>query len=89
MTSKLVIFRAFFFFFFFFIELFLLIFFNISRKKPSKTSEVNFNLYIFHNFPKNLDMAITFNSVTLKNTKTEPKKNIIFLTKQIIFRVGG
>ena len=47
-------------------------FFNISRKKNSKTSEVNqqsvLNLYIFHQFPKNLDRTITFNSVTLKNT---------------------
>ena len=34
-------------------------------------------------------MTITFNSVSLKNTQTEPQKNIIFLTKQIKFRVGG
>ena len=32
-------------------------FFYISRKN-SKTSEVNFNLYIFHHFPKNLDMTL-------------------------------
>ena len=60
---------------------------KMTRKKNSKTSEVNFNLYIFHHFPKNLDRTITFNSVTLKNTKTEPKK-YHFFTKQIIFRVG-
>ena len=35
-----------------------------------------------------MDRAITFNSVTLKNTQTEPQKYIIFSTKQIIFRVG-
>ena len=29
--------------------------------------------YIFHHFPKNLDRTITFNSVTLKNTQTEPQ----------------
>ena len=58
MTSKLVIFRVFFFFFFFFfIELFLL-FFLISSEKNSKTSEVNFNLYIYHHFPKNLDRTL-------------------------------
>ena len=84
MTSELVIFRAF--FFFSFSELF---FFIISRKN-NKTSEVNqqsvFNLYIFHHFSKNLDRTITFNSVTLKNTLTEPLKFIIFFsTKQIIF----
>ena len=53
-------------------------FFNIS----SKTSEVNrqsvLNLYIFRHFPKNLDRTITFNSVTLKKTQTEPQKYIIF-----------
>ena len=83
MTSQLVIFRA------FFPELF---FFNISRKN-SKTSKVKqqsvLNHYIFHHFPKNLDRTITFNSVTLKNTQTEPQKYTIFSTKQIIFRVGG
>ena len=77
-----------------FSELFLIFraFFNISRKN-SKTSEVNqqsvLNLYIFHHFPKNLDRTMSFNIVTLKNTQTEPPKYIIFLTKQIIFRVGG
>ena len=29
-------------------------------------------------FPKNLDRTITFNSVTLKNTLTEPQKYIVF-----------
>ena len=56
-------------------------FFNISRKN-SKTSQVDLqsvlNLYIFPHFPKILDRAITFNSVTLKNTQTEPQKYIIF-----------
>ena len=33
---------------------------------------------MFHNFPKNLDRAITFNSATLKNTQTDPKKKIFF-----------
>ena len=51
-------------------------FFNISRTN-SKTSKLNqqsvSNLYIFHFLPKNLDRTITFNSVTLKNTQTEPK----------------
>ena len=64
-----------------------------SPEKNSKTSEVNqqcvLNLYIPHYFPKYLDRTITFNSVTLKNTQTEPQKYIIFSTKQIIFRVGG
>ena len=88
MTSYLVIFRAFSFFFCF--GAFLI----SPEKNPSKTSAVNqqyvVNLYIFHLFPKNLDKTITFNSVTLKYTQTEPQKyNIIFSTKQIIFRVGG
>ena len=74
MTSQLVIFRA----FFFFIKLFFIIIFLISPEKNSKTSEVNFNLYIFHHFPKNLDRTITFNSVTLKNAQTEPQKKIFF-----------
>ena len=52
--------------------------FNISRKKIVKLiSKVNqksvLNLYIFHLFPKNLDRIIIFNSVTLKNTQTEPQ----------------
>ena len=59
-----------------------------------KTSKVNqqsvLNLYIFHHFPKNLDRTITSNSVTLKNTQTEPQKYVVvFSMKQIIFRVGG
>ena len=37
-----------------------------------------FNLYMFHHFPKNLDRTITFNSVSLKNTQTEPQKYTIF-----------
>ena len=49
----------------------------MSPEKNSKTSEVNqqslLNLNIFHHFPKNLDRTITFNSVTLKNTQTEPQ----------------
>ena len=58
-------------------------FFSIKYlQKNSKTSEVNqqsvLNLYIFHHFPKSLDRTITFNSVTLKNTQTEPQKYIIF-----------
>ena len=81
--NKLVIFRALFFFFFSFSEwFFFVLFFNISRKN-SKTSEVNqksvLYLYIFHNFPKNLDRTmITLNSVTLKSTQTEPQKYTIF-----------
>ena len=50
----------------------------ISQEKNSKTSKVNLNLLIFHNFLKNLVRTITFNSVTLKNTQTEPQKNIFF-----------
>ena len=37
------------------------------------------DLSIFYHFPKNLDRAITFNSVTLKNTQTLHKKYIIFV----------
>ena len=54
-------------------------FFNISRKKHSKTSDVNqqsvLNLCISYHFPKNLDRTITFNSVPLKNTQTEHQKD--------------
>ena len=57
-------------------------FFLISPEKNSKTSNVNqqsvLNLNIYHHFPKNLDRTITFISVTLKNTQTEPQKYIIF-----------
>ena len=57
-------------------------FFSYVQKKNSKTSEVNqqfvFNLYTFHHFPENLDRPITFNSVTLTNTQTEPQKISIF-----------
>ena len=35
-----------------------------------------------------MDRTITSNSVTLKNTQTEPQK-YYFSTKQIIFRVAG
>ena len=38
-----------------------------------------------YHFPKNLDRTTTFNSVSIKNTHTEPQKYIIFPTKQIIF----
>ena len=84
MTSQLVIFRVFFFFFFFF-------FFNISRKnsKTGKANQqyvLNFNYFII--FLKIWTGQSLF-SVTLKNTQTEPQKDIIFSTKQIIFRVGG
>ena len=61
-------------------------FFLISPEKNSKTSKAN-QLSVL-NFPKNLDRIITFYSVTLKNTQTEPH-NFFFSTKQIIFRVGG
>ena len=73
MTSWLVIFRAFFFFFFFFF------FLNISIKN-SKTSKVNTNslYHIFKYFIIFLHRTITFNSVILKNTQTEPQTNIIF-----------
>ena len=53
-------------------------FFLISPEKNSTTSKVNqqsvLNLYIFHHFSRNLNRTITFNSVTLKNTQTEPQK---------------
>ena len=39
------------------------------------------NIQIFYHFPKNLDRTITIYSVTLKNTQTEPQKNIIFFNK--------
>ena len=38
-------------------------------------------LLSFH-FPKNLDRPITFNSFTLKNTKTELQKYNIFFNKK-------
>ena len=71
-------FQIFFFFFFFQLFFFSFFFYTISRKN-SKTSKVNQqsvlnNIYICHHFPKNLDRIITFNSVTLKNTQTEPQK---------------
>ena len=45
---------------------------------------------MFHHFPKIRGMTITFNSVILKNTQTEPQKYIIFSkSKQITFRVRG
>ena len=76
MRSRLVISRAF--------------FLTSPEKTVKLISKVNqqslLNLYIFHHFPKNLDRTITFNSVT---HRTEPQKYIIFLTKQIIFRVRG
>ena len=47
----------------------------------SKTSKLNqqsvLNLKIFHYFPKDLDWTITFNSVILKNTQTEPQNYFI------------
>ena len=68
-------------------------FFLISPQTVKLISKVNqqtvLNYYIFHHFPKNLDRTITFNSVTLKTTQTEPQKCIFFSTKQIIFKVGG
>ena len=75
-SSFFLFFRAFFFFFraFFFFSKYL--------ENNSKTSKVNqqsvLNLYICHHFPKNLDRTITFKSVTLKNTQTEPQKYIYF-----------
>ena len=72
------------FFFRVFLEFFSDLFFDIARKN-SKTSKVNqqsaLNLKIFHNFSKNLDRTITFNSVTLKNTQTEHQKYIIFFNE--------
>ena len=63
------------------------------NKKHSKTSKVNqqsiLNHQIFHHFLKNLDRTITFNSVTLENTQTEPQNILFFSTKQIMFRVDG
>ena len=78
-------FQSFFFFFFFFN---FRAFFLISPEKNSKTSKINqqslLNLYIFHHFPKNLDRTITLNSVTLKNTQTEPQKYIFFFNEHNI-----
>ena len=52
---------------------------------PSKTSKVNqhsiLNLQTFHHISKNLGRTITFNSVTLKNTQSEPQKFIIFFNE--------
>ena len=45
--------------------------------------------FLDHYEQTNLDRTITFNSVTLKNTQTEPQIYIFFSTKQIIFRVEG
>ena len=64
--------------FFFFVIFRAFFFFNISRKN-SKTSRANQQSVL--NFPKNLDRTITFYSVTLKNTQTEPQRNIIFFIK--------
>ena len=58
------------------------VFFNISRKNSITSIKVNqqpvLNLEIFYHFPKNLDRTIHFNSVTLKNTQTEPQKYFFF-----------
>ena len=55
------------------------LFFNIFRTN-SKSSKVNqqsvLNIEIFYHFHKNLAWTITFNSVFLKNTQTEPQKYI-------------
>ena len=72
MTSQLVIFRA-----FFQLVIFRAAFFSISRtiSKTSKISQQSvLNLQIFHNFPKNLHITFTFNSVTLKNTRDKTSK---------------
>ena len=66
--------------------------FKFLQKKKTTVKLVRsvLGVSIFHHFPKkNLDRTITFNSLTLKNTQTEPQKYIIFSTKQIIFRVSG
>ena len=77
-------------FFFFFLELFfIIIIFNISRKNPGKTSEVNVNLYIFHHFPKNQWTGQSLLTVSLSKMHRQNLKIIFFSTKQIIFRVGG
>ena len=39
------------------------------------------NLKTFLHFPNNLNRTITFNSVTLKNTQTEPPKYIIMINE--------
>ena len=57
MTIWLVIFRIF------------VIFFLISPRKVNL--QFVLNLKIFHNFPKNLDRTITFNSVTLKKNNRQ------------------
>ena len=66
-----------------FSELFIYLLFSLITPENSKTSEVNqqsvLNLYIFHHFP--LDRTIIFNSVTLKNTQTEPQKKNFQLNK--------
>ena len=68
------------------IRAFFYIIFYISRTN-SKTSKVNqksvwnTRIEIFHNFPKNLDRTVIFNSVALKNTQTEPQKYILFFQR--------
>ena len=63
------------------------LFFNISRKTVNLISKVNqqnvLNLYMFHNFPKNLDRTITYNSVALKIHRQNLKNVLFFSTKQI------
>ena len=68
-------FQSFFFLFCFFFSFFF-VFFTISRKTVKQQSVLN--IYICHHFPKNQDRIITLNSVTLKNTQTEPQKYILF-----------
>ena len=42
-------------------------------------------MFKYLSFPKNLDRAINFNSVTLKNTQTEPRKCIIFFQQNKLY----
>ena len=59
------------------------IIFKIRRSKVTDYAALNISL-----FSKKLGRTITFNSVTLKNTQTEPKKYIIFFN-ETNNRVGG
>ena len=54
--------------------------YNIIRFEENAGGRLELLASIFYHFPKNLDRTITFYSVTFKNTRTEPQKNIIFFS---------
>ena len=62
----------------FFPELFFLNYLLISPETVKKCVLI---LQIFYHSPQKLDRTIIFNSVTLKNTQTEPQKYIIIFNE--------